>query len=36
MMHPNQFTPDYRNILDVLNNRRPVRLPLREHFPGDG
>lgn len=26
-----QFTPDYRNILDVLNNRRPARLPLYEH-----
>jgi hypothetical protein len=25
------FTPDYRNVLDVLNNRRPARLPLYEH-----
>ncbi|TSA30943.1 MAG: hypothetical protein D4R64_19010 [Porphyromonadaceae bacterium] len=30
-MNPNQFSPDYRNILDVLSNRRPVRLPLYEH-----
>ena len=26
-----EFTPDYRNILDVLHNRRPARLPLYEH-----
>lgn len=25
------FTPDFRNILDVLHNRRPGRLPLYEH-----
>ena len=25
------FQPDYRNILDVLHNRRPARLPLYEH-----
>jgi uroporphyrinogen decarboxylase len=25
------FSPDYRNILDVLNNRKPERLPLYEH-----
>jgi uroporphyrinogen decarboxylase len=25
------FTPDYRNILAVLNNQRPLRLPLYEH-----
>jgi len=25
------FAPDYRNILEVLNNRRPKRLPLYEH-----
>jgi uroporphyrinogen decarboxylase len=25
------FSPDYRNILDVLNNRKPARLPLYEH-----
>jgi uroporphyrinogen decarboxylase len=26
-----EFTPDYRNILDVLHNRKPSRLPLYEH-----
>ncbi|MBC8180670.1 hypothetical protein H8E88_06045 [candidate division KSB1 bacterium] len=26
------FTPDYRNILDVLNNKKPKRLPLYEHI----
>jgi uroporphyrinogen decarboxylase len=26
------FTPDYKNILDVANNRRPERLPLYEHI----
>jgi hypothetical protein len=26
-----RFEPDYRNILEVLNNRRPERLPLYEH-----
>lgn len=25
------FIPDYRNILDVLYNRKPARLPLYEH-----
>lgn len=25
------FFPDYTNLLDVLNNRRPSRLPLYEH-----
>lgn len=25
------FVPDYNNLLDVLNNRRPARLPLYEH-----
>lgn len=25
------FQPDYRNILEVLHNRRPKRLPLYEH-----
>jgi len=26
-----KFEPDYHNILQVLNNRRPARLPLYEH-----
>ena len=26
-----KFEPDYNNILQVLNNQRPVRLPLYEH-----
>jgi uroporphyrinogen decarboxylase len=26
------FQPDYRNIVDVANNRKPKRLPLYEHF----
>lgn len=26
-----KFEPDYTNILEVLNNRRPKRLPLYEH-----
>jgi hypothetical protein len=30
-MAKKDFTPDYRNILDVLHNRRPGRLPLYEH-----
>jgi uroporphyrinogen decarboxylase len=30
-MTANSFTPDYRNVLDVLHNRRPARLPLYEH-----
>ncbi|MCK5700328.1 MAG: hypothetical protein KAI29_04220, partial [Cyclobacteriaceae bacterium] len=25
------FTPDYKNILDVLYNKKPKRLPLYEH-----
>ena len=25
------FDPDYRNVLDVVQNRRPKRLPLYEH-----
>jgi len=25
------FSPDYTHLLEVLNNRRPVRLPLYEH-----
>jgi hypothetical protein len=30
-MNTQPFTPDYRNILGVLNNQRPARLPLYEH-----
>lgn len=30
-MNTQEFTPDYRNILEVLNNRKPARLPLYEH-----
>jgi uroporphyrinogen decarboxylase len=26
------FQPDYRHMLDVLNNRKPARLPLYEHI----
>ena len=26
------FQPDYRHMLDVLNNRRPARLPVYEHI----
>jgi len=26
------FQPDYRHLLDVLNNKRPARLPLYEHI----
>jgi uroporphyrinogen decarboxylase len=26
------FTPDYRNLVEVLHNRRPGRLPLYEHI----
>ena len=26
------FTPDYQNILDVLNNKKPKRLPIYEHI----
>ena len=26
------FTPDYHNILDVLNNKKPKRLPIYEHI----
>ena len=28
---PTQFTPDYRNILSVMRNERPARLPVYEH-----
>lgn len=28
---PKDFKPDYRHLLEVLFNRRPVRLPLYEH-----
>jgi len=27
-----KFQPDYRNVLDVLHNRKPKRLPLYEHL----
>jgi len=27
----NLFSPDFRHVLDVVHNRRPVRLPLYEH-----
>lgn len=27
----NTFEPDYRNVLEVLHNRKPARLPLYEH-----
>ncbi len=30
-MASKEFLPDYSNILDVLHNRRPARLPLYEH-----
>jgi hypothetical protein len=30
-MGSNVFEPDYRNILQVLNNEKPARLPLYEH-----
>lgn len=30
-MNNKTFEPDYRNILQVLNNERPARLPLYEH-----
>jgi len=26
------FVPDYRYMLEVLDNRRPARLPLYEHI----
>lgn len=26
------FEPDYKNILDAANNKRPTRLPVYEHF----
>jgi len=32
MKTPNNFQPDYTNILDVLYNRKPKRLPLYEHI----
>ena len=28
----NDFQPDYNNLLDVLHNRKPKRLPLYEHI----
>ena len=30
-MKSNDFAPDYTNLLDVLSNRRPGRLPVYEH-----
>ena len=27
-----KFEPDYRHFLDVVNNKRPARLPLYEHL----
>jgi uroporphyrinogen decarboxylase len=30
-MNPTHFQPNYRNLLQVLHNRRPERLPLYEH-----
>ena len=27
--------PDYRNVLDAANNKRPARLPLYDHFVND-
>lgn len=30
-MTSKDFSPDYRNILEVLHNRRPARLPMYEH-----
>jgi uroporphyrinogen-III decarboxylase len=30
-MNKNGFTPDYKNLLQVLHNERPARLPLYEH-----
>ncbi|MFA6129021.1 MAG: uroporphyrinogen decarboxylase family protein [Bacteroidales bacterium] len=30
-MTSKKFKPDYHHILDVLNNKRPARLPLYEH-----
>ncbi len=32
MKTSDDFQPDYRNILDVLYNRKPKRLPLYEHL----
>ena len=31
-MMNNDFQPDYNNLLDVLHNRKPKRLPLYEHI----
>jgi len=31
-MMKNDFQPDYNNLLDVLHNRKPKRLPLYEHI----
>ncbi len=31
-MHPSPFQPDYRHFADVMQNRRPARLPLYEHI----
>ena len=31
-MKKNDFQPDYNNLLDVLHNRKPQRLPLYEHI----
>ena len=30
-MNNSDFTPDYTNLVQVLNNQRPVRLPVYEH-----
>ena len=30
-MKISEFSPDYNNLLDVLNNHRPTRLPVYEH-----
>ena len=30
-----EFQPDYRYMVDVLNNRRPARLPIYEHLIND-
>jgi len=32
MMKNPGFQPDYNNLLDVMYNRRPIRLPLYEHI----
>ena len=33
-MSDQSFTPDYRHFEDVVNNRRPARLPVYEHIIG--